>query len=259
MAEFSKNVTTYDETVDRLAHRALDHSDNDDDLDDLLEKDDHILTGYREQRLEALKSQISDLTSMRTKGHGQYSEVADEKEALTTMTNTDLCVTHFYHPDFQRCRIVDKHLQILATKYFTTKFVKVNVSHAPFLVQKLGIQVLPCVIPTVNGISQKRLVGFDDLGNKDDFKTSELEAFLSATGVLKRPNPSGISSNASKSRGGQTSGASSDETGDSDDDNDDSYSYRIHRGRTNNGFVGAQSHLKSHRSRQVDDSDDDYA
>ncbi|KAJ1660262.1 hypothetical protein IWQ61_000784 [Dispira simplex] len=254
MAEFSKDITAYDETVDRLAHRALEHSDNDDDLDDLLENDDHILTGYRERRLEALKSQISDLSIMRTKGHGQYTEVIDEKEALTAMTNTELCVTHFYHPDFQRCRIVDKHLQILAAKYFTTKFVKVNVSHAPFLVQKLGIQVLPCVIPTVHGISRKRLVGFDDLGNKDDFKTWELEAFLSATGVLKRPNPSGISSNMGNRRGGQINGTSSDEAGD-----DDSYAYRVHRACTNNGFVGTRSHSKSPRLGQVDNSDDDYA
>lgn len=42
------------------------------------------------------------------------------------MTKTDLVVCHFGHRDFERCKIMDKHLTILARRYFTTRFIKIS-------------------------------------------------------------------------------------------------------------------------------------
>jgi hypothetical protein len=35
-------------------------------------------------------------------------------------------VCHFFHKDFERCKIVDKHLGLLAKKYLETRFIKLS-------------------------------------------------------------------------------------------------------------------------------------
>jgi len=46
-----------------------------------------------------------------------------------------------YYQEFERCRIVDKHMTILARKYFDTRFLKCHAPDLPFFVSKLNIQV----------------------------------------------------------------------------------------------------------------------
>lgn len=88
--------------------------------------------------------------------HGTYTEVLTEKEIMKITTSSQRCVVHFYHKEFRRCMIMDKHLSTIARKYFKTKFVKIEVENAPFLVEKLLIQILPCVIAFVDGIAVDR-------------------------------------------------------------------------------------------------------
>lgn len=62
-----------------------------------------------------------------------------------------------------------------------------NVENAPFLVTKLKVQVLPCVLAFVNGVSVDRIVGFEGLGyTADTFTTKDLETRLLASGVIQR-------------------------------------------------------------------------
>lgn len=78
-------------------------------------------------------------------------------------------------------------MQALAPKHFDTRFLRINVENAPFLVTKLKIQVLPCVLAFVNGVSTERIVGFEGLGySEDTFTTKDLEARLLKAGVLTR-------------------------------------------------------------------------
>ena len=90
-------------------------------------------------------------------------------------------------PDFTRCRVMDEKLSVLVEKHFDTRFVSINAENAPFLVVKLGIQVLPCVISFIDGVSADRIIGFEGIGSKpDSFTASELEARLLNCGVLVR-------------------------------------------------------------------------
>jgi thioredoxin-like negative regulator of GroEL len=124
---------------------------------------------------------------MRETSHGTYSEIKDEKELMDITTSTKLCVVHFMKPDFNRCRIMDEKLRGLTSKHFDTRFVSINVENASFLVVKLGIQVLPCVISFIDGVGVDRIIGFEGIGYKpDSFTASELEARLLACGVLVR-------------------------------------------------------------------------
>jgi thioredoxin-like negative regulator of GroEL len=75
----------------------------------------------------------------------------------------------------------------LASKHFDTKFLKINVENAPFLVTKLKIQILPCTLAFANGVSVDRIVGFEGLGHEPDkFTTRELESRLLSSGVIQR-------------------------------------------------------------------------
>lgn len=59
--------------------------------------------------------------------------------------------------------------------------------NAPFLVTKLNVRVLPCVIAFVDGVSVDRIIGFEGLGySEGTFTTADLEARLLKSGVLTR-------------------------------------------------------------------------
>ena len=67
-----------------------------------------------------------------------------------------------------------------------------NVENAPFLVTKLKVQVLPCVLAFVNSVSVDRIVGFEGLGyTQDTFTTKDLEARLLSSGVIQRAKATG--------------------------------------------------------------------
>ena len=56
---------------------------------------------------------------------------------------------------------------------------------SPFFVEKLKVRMLPCVVFFLDGVAVDRVVGFDELGAKDDFKTEALEAKLLGAGVVE--------------------------------------------------------------------------
>ncbi|KAF2484691.1 thioredoxin-like protein, partial [Neohortaea acidophila] len=164
-------------------------SDDDDALLAELEDDEDnaALSSLRERRLEQLHQEMKRAKLLKESQHGTYLEIKDEKQLMEITTSTKLCVVHFMKPDFNRCRIMDGKLASLAEKHYEARFVSINVDNAPFLVVKLGIQVLPCVISFVDGVGADRIVGFEGVGRKaDSFTSAELEARLLGAGVLVR-------------------------------------------------------------------------
>eukprot|EP00745_Piridium_sociabile_P045687 TRINITY_DN99427_c0_g1_i1.p1 TRINITY_DN99427_c0_g1~~TRINITY_DN99427_c0_g1_i1.p1 ORF type:complete len:207 (+),score=70.70 TRINITY_DN99427_c0_g1_i1:39-659(+) len=151
-----------------------------------LENED-IPSYIRESRLEALKKQSQDYHEMREKQHGEYSTLEDEKMVLDTTTSIARCVVHFFHADFRRCDIIDGHLEKLSQKYFETKFARISVEKAKFLVSKLKIQVLPAIYCFKKGIVVDKIVGFEEMGNTDDFRTDILERRLAKSGCIEMP------------------------------------------------------------------------
>ena len=131
------------------------------------------------------EAQERRMTMERT-GHGTLTEV-DEKEFLPEVTTTHRVVAHFYHQEFERCRIMDKHLSALAKKFFDTKFIKISAPDAPFFVTKLQVKVLPCLIFFKDGVAFDRLVGFEELGGKYDYPTAKLERILLKADAVVQP------------------------------------------------------------------------
>ena len=77
------------------------------------------------------------------------------------------------------------HLDKICKKHTESKFVRIDAEKCPFFVAKLQIQVLPTVICFMDGVAFDRIVGFEDLGGKDEFPTLLLTRKLVKTGCLK--------------------------------------------------------------------------
>src|SRR5262245_38768378 len=88
--------------------------DDDSDEDALIAEleNDSDLDAFREQRLQQLHAEFDKARQLRAQEHGSYSEIKDEKALMDITTSTKLCVVHFFKPDFNRCRIMDQHLEV---------------------------------------------------------------------------------------------------------------------------------------------------
>ena len=69
-------------------------------------------------------------------GHGKYEEI-DEEQFLTKVTKSKFVVVHFYHKDFERCKIMDMHLKELCKTHIESKFCRIDAEKCPFFVAKL--------------------------------------------------------------------------------------------------------------------------
>lgn len=54
------------------------------------------------------------------------AEQVQEGDFLEVVTAAPRVVCHFFHREFERCKIIDKHLTVLARKYFDTRFIKLS-------------------------------------------------------------------------------------------------------------------------------------
>jgi hypothetical protein len=159
-----------DERVSALVDRHMTSSSGDEDPDSLfaqLEAEDD--TAFRAARAQQLASELSKLrpnnSTVRSAAEA-YVTLQSDEEVLRFTTDTEKCLLHFLHPEFARCAIMDSHLQRLAERHSQysdgkVKVGRVDVRDAHFVVEKLGVRILPCVIGFVGGVAKGRLVGFE--------------------------------------------------------------------------------------------------
>ncbi|DAZ92637.1 TPA: hypothetical protein N0F65_003450 [Lagenidium giganteum] len=154
----------------------VDDDDDDDDafMDEL--ENDPELERLREARMRQLKQAYQEKQQLLSKGHGEYREIGQD-EFLKEVTSSPLVLVHFYHRDFERCKIMDMHMDRLARRHIECKFLKINAEKAPFFVEKLVVRVLPTVICFKDGIAfPERVLGFEGLTAATD-EEEELAAF----------------------------------------------------------------------------------
>ena len=138
----------------------------------------------RQRRLEEMKASRKELQeNISVRGHGEYTEIAQD-EFLPKVTASKQVICHFYHKDFQRCKIIDHHLRILARIHPETKFVYINAENAPFFVERLAIKTLPTILLFKDGINFERILGFEGISNKDSFPTSALARKLLRSNMI---------------------------------------------------------------------------
>jgi hypothetical protein len=138
------------------------HSEDIDDLDFI-----------RQKRMDELKNQSKNINALKSRGHGEY-KVIEETDFLPCVTSSDKVVVHFFHRDFKRCSIIDKHLDMMAKSIITCRFVKLEASKATFFVSKLSVKVLPTVVFFVNGVAVGRMVGFEGIKDEENCSTIDI-------------------------------------------------------------------------------------
>jgi len=154
------------------------NSDLEDDFDD-----DPALRALEARRMAQLKKKHEKRMVNEAKGHGELREITED-EFLPECCKSDRVVVHFFHADFERCKIMDKHLRLLALKYNSCKFVKIDAEKSPFFVSKLQIRTLPTVLIFHDGVNKDRITGFEELGGEDEFPTRTLEVRLHTAGAI---------------------------------------------------------------------------
>ncbi|KAL3241610.1 Plp1p [Nakaseomyces bracarensis] len=171
-------------------------NESDENIDEILEEleledseNDLFMSRYRESRLQEIHNHFYEVKKKEQEGYGKLNEIAQESELMKLTTKNARVVIHFQLEKFPKCRYMNEKLEQLSGKYIKTKFFKINVENAPFLVEKLAIKVLPFVICYINGSEAERIIGFSKMGNDPNgFRITQLESVLLKAGVIER-NP----------------------------------------------------------------------
>jgi hypothetical protein len=215
---------------------------DEDALFEALEEEDD--SAYRERRMEQLHSELASAKEalLRTSSETNptqalYPTLPNDQSLLDLTTNNSRCVIHFAHPDFVRCSVMDEHMRVLASRHYEVRFARVDVRSCPFVVEKLNIRVLPCVVGFIDSLGKDRIVGFEGLGSlnrrrdgADEIQTADLEKRLLKSGVLVREklthdggrhDRSSDSEDDGEGRRGIRSGNARHNNGDKPDDDDD--------------------------------------
>ncbi|PIA33040.1 hypothetical protein AQUCO_04200055v1 [Aquilegia coerulea] len=145
--------------------------------------DDDDIEALRERRLQQMKKMAEKRNRWISLGHGDYTEIPVEKDFFSIVKASERVVCHFYRDNWP-CKVMDKHLALLAKRHIETRFVKLNAEKSPFLAEKLKIVVLPTLALVKNAKVEDYVVGFDQLGGTDDFSTDELEERLAKSNVI---------------------------------------------------------------------------
>jgi len=171
------------QAIDDAWHMKADEEDrsvNSEEQEEMDKNEDDVdndLAALRARRLAKMKERAKKREELKAKGHGEYTEIVEE-EFLKTVTGSEFVVCHFYHRNFESCKIADLHLRRLAARCFGTRFITINAEKAPFFVGKLRVQTLPTIILFHDGVAKHHMRGFEELGNTNEFKTAKLARLL---------------------------------------------------------------------------------
>jgi len=165
------NARVDDESEEQARNRDISSADID-AKQDSANCDDDDLEALRARRRQQMKDKQEKRLKYQALGHGEYDEIQEEV-FLKTVTASERCVVHFYHKNFEKCKVMDMHLRKCARKFFGTKFVKLDAEKAPFFVDKLKIKTLPCTVVFIDGVAIGRQVGFEGLPG-EEFDTVQL-------------------------------------------------------------------------------------
>eukprot|EP00986_Skeletonema_menzelii_P010609 scaffold5229_cov137-Skeletonema_menzelii.AAC.1 len=173
--------------------------------DALLDANDSELEKLRERRLAQMKAAKVQKTKWLEAGHGRYTDFLEAgqqpdvaKAFFEAAKVSNRMVVHFHRPTTRQCDFFHAALEQLAPKHPETRFVKINVEGcddvreggsgvgAKYLVEKLGIVVMPTLLIVKDRKAHHQLRGFDELGGREDFTVNELAFVLGGHEALTR-------------------------------------------------------------------------
>ncbi|KAM3955706.1 thioredoxin domain-containing protein 9 [Aphomia sociella] len=173
--------------MDQILHHVAKNVEKqlDSEIERLDQMDSSDLEAIRQQRINEMKQRAKKKQEWIANGHGEYTELDGEKEFFAICNKSDNVICHFYRNGAERCKIVDMHLKVLATKHVEARFVKLDAERAPFLTARLKIHMIPTIALVRDKKTKDFIVGFTDLGNRDDFSTEMLEWRIARADVIE--------------------------------------------------------------------------
>lgn len=142
--------------------------------------DDDELEIIRQRRVDEIKKSQNQKNLWQISGHGEFSEISNEKEFFEAGKKSERVVCHFYDNTNLRCKIIDKILTQMAEKHLETKFIKVKLEKVPFLVKRLNIQIVPTLALIKNG----KAIGYLRANGPEEPIFSSIEDRILASGVI---------------------------------------------------------------------------
>jgi len=155
-------------------------------MGDELDDDKAELEKLQHRRKAELKREWKKKQIDMSAGSGRYEEM-DERELLKMASKGGQIVVHFYASGIDLGKIMDEHLRRIAPRHTEARFVKLDARKSPFLVAHWKVRTLPTLACIVNGYLADKIIGFDELGGKEDFPTVALVRRLAKSGVIKDP------------------------------------------------------------------------
>ena len=168
--------------------------DDDDEYDNLLDDDDTAeIEAIRARRMAEIRAAQMRQAEHRALGHGELRTIAQDDFLPECTGSSEWVAVHFYHAEFERCKIMDHHLKLVAPMHLSCKFLRIDAEKAPFFVAKLQIRTLPALLVFRNGKAVDRLTGFDKLAidpkEPDRWHTGRLREWLAGTGAIQYTPP----------------------------------------------------------------------
>ena len=165
---------------------------------DKLLDDDEGLEELRQRRLAQLQQKHFQVQKWKDLGHGEYVELGEGQDSrdvaqafFEASKTSPRLVVHFYRPTTRYCDVFHAHLSKLASKHLETKFVKINVQDcdhqgggASFLVERLGIVIMPTLVLIKDRKAFHHITGFDEMGGTDNFSEQSLAYVLGKHGAI---------------------------------------------------------------------------
>jgi hypothetical protein len=132
------------------------------DAEEALDADvDDDLSSMRAKRAKALRKRAEKRGEWMRKGHGSMSRVKDQKEWFELAKRSERVIALFNNDSNVFGRQLGEHLQTLAAKHMETKFVEMEVTDAPFLVERFEITMTPTIVLAKKGKVDRKLIGLD--------------------------------------------------------------------------------------------------
>eukprot|EP01104_Vermistella_antarctica_P021065 TRINITY_DN92_c0_g6_i1.p1 TRINITY_DN92_c0_g6~~TRINITY_DN92_c0_g6_i1.p1 ORF type:complete len:245 (-),score=74.40 TRINITY_DN92_c0_g6_i1:133-825(-) len=160
-----------------------------DQLDAELNRMDNMgeddLEKLRAKRLAQMKAKHAATQENLAKGHGSYADIPDEKEFFAQAKRSKHIICHMYCPTTKRCEIVDRHLETLSKQHVEARFMRLNAEKSPFLVDRLGVWMMPTIILMTDNKTVDKIEGFDSLGGTENFSTKAMEWRLAQAKVIQ--------------------------------------------------------------------------
>jgi len=165
-----------------------DHLLDDDDDDEAAE-----IEALRARRMAEIRAAQMRQAEHRALGHGELRTITQDDFLPECTGGSEWVAVHFFHGEFERCKIMDHHLKLVAPMHLSCKFLRIDAEKAPFFVAKLQIRTLPALLVFQNGKAVDRLTGFDKLAidpkEPDRWHTGRLREWLASTGAIEYTPP----------------------------------------------------------------------